>query len=118
VSRFPRYADRPPEASDEALVAVNLAILSAFAALARDSGAVPLIVYFPSRGDFRGDVRTSTRAVLRALGDRRIAYEDLTSCLGQVPANERFIEGRPHYSPMGNAAVAKCLTPIVSTAVR
>jgi hypothetical protein len=109
VSRFPRYGERPPDATDEAVAALNLAILGAFTALAREDGAVPLVVYFPSRGDFQRDDRGTSRAVIGSLRGRGVPLEDLTPCLERVGSAERFLEGRPHYSSRANAAVATCL---------
>ena len=45
-----------------------------------------------------------------------LTYTDPTPCLLEVPSSARFATG-PHYSPQGNAAVAKCLENVVREAL-
>jgi len=113
LSRFRRWPEPRGEVSDRVMQAVNTELLASFASLAREQNSTPLIVYFPSRGDYSGQDRRAKDPVLAALRERNIEYQNLTSCLGEVGVSHLFIENRPHYSPQGNAAVAKCLVPAV-----
>ncbi len=63
--------------------------------------------------DFEGSARPEKISVLGFLRERGIRYEDLTSCLSKLRESQLFIEGRPHYSPDGNARVAMCLAPVL-----
>jgi hypothetical protein len=114
LSRYPRWPEqRSDVVSDEAVKVVNSEILTSFAKLAKAEGSTPLIVYLPSRIGFQDGGTEAKDSVLRMLRARGIEYEDLTSCLRRFSVSELFIEGRPHYSPKGNAMVARCLSPIV-----
>jgi hypothetical protein len=87
--------------------------LLTFVRVASREGTEPLIVYFPSRGDFLGQDRSGKDAILRILRRSRVDVIDLTSCVGQLGAERAFIRNRPHYTAEGNAAVARCLVPVV-----
>ncbi len=118
LSRFPRAYDFDADATDETLISMNREILLAFIKLARIEGSTPLIVYFPSRGDFKGEQfrlekRWEKDRVLAELRARQIEYTDLTACLSRLSPTELFLEGRPHYSAAGNRAVVECLLPVV-----
>jgi len=114
LSRYPRWPERLSDVvSDEAVKVVNSEIFASFARLAKAEGSIPLIVYLPSRIGFQEGPTGGKEAVLGVLRARGIEHEDLTACLKRFSVSELFIEGRPHYSPKGNAAVAKCLSPIV-----
>jgi hypothetical protein len=113
LSRFPRWPEPRPQVSDEAVEAVNRAILASFVDLARAEGSIPMVVYFPTRSDFRGDKRDMKDAVLGSLRGKGMQYDDLSQCLARLSVAQLFIDGRPHYSPAGNAAVARCLSPSV-----
>ena len=110
VSRFPRWPRPRAEVAGDVVKSVNIEILDLFARTARREGTVPLVVYFPSRGDFQGDNRDIKDAVVEELLGRGLEYLDLTRCLRKVEQEARFIAGRPHYSQHGNAAVAGCLS--------
>lgn len=112
LSRFRRWPEQGPDASNETIT-LNGEIITSFARLAEHEGSTPLVVYFPARSDFLGVDRSLKDGVLAILRERRIPYEDLTSCLSELGVSELFIEGRPHYSPRGNAKVASCLHPVV-----
>ncbi|HZS33534.1 MAG TPA: SGNH/GDSL hydrolase family protein [Methylomirabilota bacterium] len=115
LSRFPRRVPARPAVSEAAREALNRAILAAFAESAAAAGAIPLVVYFPTRSDFgRGDRRV-TRAMIAALRRGGLEVLDLTSCLRAVPEPALFL--RFHYSPAGNARVADCLEPAVRAAL-
>ena len=114
-SRPTRAVD--PRNSEEAMLALNEGIVTAFARTAHADGAIPLVVYFPSRSDFgvRPDrLREKVFARFRAKG---VAVIDTTSCLSKLGVETLFLPDRPHYSPAGNEAVANCLLPMVREAL-
>jgi hypothetical protein len=118
-SRFPRALEPGADAIDETLISLNHEILLSFIKLAKTEGSTPLVVYFPTRGDFKGEQfvlerRWEKERVLVQLHDQQIEYIDLTACLSRIPPGELFIAGRPHYSALGNRAVADCLMPAVT----
>ncbi|MGH7769156.1 MAG: SGNH/GDSL hydrolase family protein [Candidatus Binatia bacterium] len=114
LSRYPPWPKQLSDVvSDEAVKVVNSEIFTSFAKLAKAEGSIPLIVYLPSRIGFIDGTTEAKESVLGVLRARGIEYEDLTSCLKRFSVSALFIEGHPHYSPKGNAAVAKCLSPIV-----
>jgi hypothetical protein len=90
-------------------VALNRAILQAFIGEARAHGSFPVVVYFPSRLDFRARARSPAWQSLaqRMLREGNIPHTDLTDCLAGLDPAERF--GPGHYAPGANAAVAACL---------
>lgn len=117
VSRFPRWSTENPDVSDEAHVSVNASIVKAFVRSARQSGAIPLVVYFPHNdAKFAGP---SSRLPIgkQVLQEARIAYTDLTPCLLELNPADRFVPSGLHYSPQGNAAVANCLRNVVNDAL-
>jgi hypothetical protein len=118
VSRFPRPTPTNPRAEGEIVGRINTELLLAFVRRATTEGTVPLIVYFPSRGDFQGQDRSAKSVVLRNLQRSGVAAVDLTSCIGALGPGKAFIAGRPHYAPAGNAAVARCLLPVVRERVQ
>jgi hypothetical protein len=119
-SKFPYYSPPSVETSRHTLRLLNTTIMTSFARLSAAEGSVPLILYTPDREDFVGFPRrpVSNRmpqtAVLRALRERGIEYEDLTSCLVASHEPVIFVPGHRHYSPAGSAAVAACLRPVIA----
>ncbi|HXF93353.1 MAG TPA: SGNH/GDSL hydrolase family protein [Nitrospiraceae bacterium] len=106
LTRFPRWMPINANASEEAVFSLNERILRSFIHQASQSGTIPVIVYFPTSGDFRP--RRPNLTGKRFLQRTGIPYVDPSSCLLQVPEAERFEPGE-HYSPRANAAVAECL---------
>ena len=113
VSRFPRWPDPSPFVSEASTAVIDLEILLRFVREVEAEGAIPLLVYLPSRGDFIGWERRGRDFVFRLLQEKHVPYVDLSSCMKQGETSMLFIEGDPHYSPEGNARLADCLTPIV-----
>lgn len=114
TTKFQRWPALAPHVSDEAVTVVNSEIIASFVRLAHADGSIPLVVYFPGRGDLRGDERRAKNAVLGTLDERGIGYyEDLTGCLRNSHVTDLFVEGSPHYSARGNATVAQCLRPVI-----
>lgn len=84
-------------------------IAQAFVTESNNRGVTPLILYLPSRVDFRGDtvLKDRTLSSAKVLG---IEVIDLTECLTErVPQSNLFLETGVHYSAAGNRAFASCL---------
>jgi len=117
LSRLARWPPQGAGTHLDELERINIALISRFRELAEADGTRPLVVFFPSRGDFTGGDRPARDAVFAALGRAGVEYIDLTSCVARVGVDTAFIPDRPHYSAEGNAAVAKCLLPAVRDAL-
>jgi hypothetical protein len=117
ISRLPGQPTRrvfrtptpAPKQGDEPLLALNRAILADFTARALAMGSQPLIVYLPSRDDYRLET-TIGRELVRS-SDLQIY--DATECLADMSPDEAFVEGDPHYAPPGNAAIGKCIVRLI-----
>ena len=120
ISRFPRWSASLPDVSEEALLLVNASIVKAFVRSAEQSGAIPIIVYFPTKADFEGapfgQQASSLPVGKQVLRQAGIPYTDLTSCLLKVNVTDRFAR-TAHYTAQSNAAVAKCLQNVVMSNV-
>lgn len=101
-----------PDHSEEALISVNASILKAFVQSVQQDGATPLVVFFPGRGELR-KLGSRGKQVLERAG---LAYVDPTPCLLDVDSTKLMLPGR-HYSPQGNAAVAKCMQQAINDIV-
>ncbi len=105
-----------PRSPDEPVLDLNRQIVRAFLDRARAEGSRPLVVYFPSDRNFRAlakDPRWRSLAQTM-LDDAGIPYTDTTPCLTPLAPAERFpADGRNHFAPPANAAVAACLTDSV-----
>ncbi|MDH4153574.1 MAG: hypothetical protein OEV01_07275 [Nitrospira sp.] len=114
VSLFPQWTADKPDSSEEMRLSVNARILKAFVGSAAQAGTIPLIVYFPSRGEWgdRGEPAPLAKRVLQEAG---LPYLDPTPCLAQLDPTDRYLV--THYSSQGNAAVAKCLADPVRDAL-
>lgn len=119
VSRYPRWPEVAPHVSEESMIGVNTALLLDFARLARAAGSVPLVVYFPSRGDFpetataTNQDRNAKQAIVRTLEQRGVGYMDLTRCLQHRKAGAIFIPNGPHYTASSNRTIAECLRSVM-----
>jgi hypothetical protein len=115
-SRFPRWPAHRPTVSTEAYLAVNAALLQGFVESARRGGAHPVVVLLPSRAHLAEAGRTVSIGE-RVLQSARLPYTDMAPCLTALAPGDRFIAGGNHYSPIANAAVAKCLAPVIRAAL-
>jgi hypothetical protein len=109
-----------PRSSHERVFALNAEIVRSFIHQARAEGSIPIVVYFPSDRDFRARAKDAGWRSLAQTMLRRndIPHTDLTPCLAALDPAHRFpADGRSHYSPRANAAVAECLREGVSTAL-
>jgi hypothetical protein len=107
--RWPGSDERSLE--EETAIRLNQEILSSFVRLAESETSTPVLVYFPSARDFRA---LASEANWKSLAQRMLRsggfpHIDLTPCLMALDPGDRFVPGRPHYSPRANAAVADCL---------
>ncbi len=116
VSVFPGWSEVNPDVSVEALVLVNAAILKDFVRSAAQTGAIPIVVYFPSKNEYTRP-NLPLPIVKQVLHEADIAYTDLSSCLLELNPADRFNPKGYHYSPQGNAAVANCLLNVVNEAL-
>jgi len=108
-SKFRRWSEDSASAVNDQAVRLNREIVRSFIREVTAAGSIPVVVYFPSRVDFRllgreAGWRSLAQTMLRE-GD--IPHIDLTGCVGALAAATRF--GPQHLSPRGNAAVADCL---------
>ena len=105
-------ASRPAEQMFD----LNREIVRSFVRQTRAEGSLPIVVYFPSDRNFRAlakDRRWRSSAQTMLDGGR-IPYTDMTPCLSPLSTAERFpADGRNHFAPAGNAAVAACLRDTV-----
>ncbi|MFO0778615.1 MAG: hypothetical protein U0223_13580 [Nitrospira sp.] len=86
-------------------LSINKSILQSFVRSATESGSIPILIYFPSKADFSNP---STLPIgKQVLQEAGLPFLDPTPCLLEVNPTDRFLVD--HYSPAGNAAVAKCL---------
>lgn len=114
VSVFPQWTAENPDSSAEMRLLVNARILKEFVRSAAQTGAIPLIVYLPSRGEW-GEASETTPLAKQVLQEAGVAYLDPSRCLAQLVPADRYLV--THYSPQGNAAVAKCLVDPVREAL-
>jgi hypothetical protein len=98
-----------PHGTKEEVVHVNAAIFRQFIRLATDNGVIPMIAYFPGRQDISRRSRGEQTAGQRIMIEIDVPFVDTTPCLLEVGPDAGFVPDDPHYSPAGNAAVAKCL---------
>jgi hypothetical protein len=104
-----------PDVSDEALVSVNASILKAFVRSAEQTEATPVVVYHPKR-EFAAGPSSPLTLGKRVLQEAGLGYTEPTSCLLELDPADWFIP-HGHYTPQGNAAVAKCLLNVVRQAL-
>jgi len=86
----------------------------------RDDGSIPLVVYLPYQSELSGSGNSIDRAVpisSRTLRNANIAYHDTTTCLIKAGVPAAYAEGG-HYSPRGNAEIARCLEPVLQAEIQ
>lgn len=115
VSLFPQWTAANSDSSAEMRLLVNARILREFVQSAIQAGTIPLIVYFPSRGEWE-DRSEPTPLAKQVLQEAGLPHLDPCPCCAQLDPAERYLV--THYSPQGNAAVAKCLADRVREALR
>lgn len=115
LSWYSSWPDNRDEISGEALQSINAALLKAFIQSATQDGSIPLVVYLPVEGEL--DRPSRLPPAKRVLEEAGIAYVDPTSCLLEVNPSDRFSPHNGHYTSQGNAAIAKCLLPVIHQVV-
>lgn len=112
ISLYPPWS---ADTSEEEIVPLNAEILRLFVRSVKQVGSIPLIVYFPKREDFNqpDSYLPLGKRMMQEVG---LPYLDPMSCLLEVTPSLRFERGG-HYTPQGNAAVAKCLVDAVREAL-
>lgn len=115
VSLFPSWSAEPLGFSEDVMVSINAAIMTSYVRAAALEGTIPLVVYLPGRWELERSSSSPTVAE-RVLHEAGIGYIDPTSCLLEVDPADRYMPGG-HYTPTGNAAVAKCLFPVIQEAL-
>ena len=116
VSRFRPWSAVSSDISDEALVSVNTSLLKSFVRAIAQSGAIPIVVYFPQTQEL--DTPNSSVPIgKRVLDEANIAYIDMTPCLLRMKPADRVVPSGAHYSSQGNAVIANCLLPVVNQAL-
>jgi hypothetical protein len=113
VSWFPRWEPLAGDVSDQALTSVNASILKSFERSVEQGGAAPMVVYHPKKAFDSAPNSSLSRRVLQEAG---LAYTEPTRCLLELDPGDWFMP-QGHYSPKGNAAVAKCLVDEVREAL-
>jgi hypothetical protein len=98
------------------MLALNRQLVRAFLREAGAQGSSPLVVYFPSDRNFRVLAKEPRwRSLAQVMLDESgIPYTDTTPCLTPLAPAERFpADGRNHFTPRANQAIADCLTDAV-----
>jgi hypothetical protein len=104
------YFGRDPQPSDEELIRVNAAVLRAFLQLANEHDIVPIIAFFPNRNQIMRLMRGEETEVDLIPKRLDVPMVDTTRCVLEVGYPEAYVPDDTHYSPRGNAAVAKCIS--------
>jgi len=106
LSKYRRWPAPGPTVSDAMLRAVNGELLRAFVRLARENGARPIVVYFPSTVDRDPDAT-------RSLGSRERFFQRITLVSRhdrmREPRGSRRTVRHPALFAATNLAVARCL---------
>jgi hypothetical protein len=110
---FPPWVEKNQHVSDDELVLLNAEILRDFIRVAMEHGVVPIIVYLPGKPEILRVTRRETTDGQRIMKRIGLPFVDTTPCVMELNPEDAYIVGDPHYSPKGNAAVAKCIAGAV-----
>jgi hypothetical protein len=114
ATRFPRWRAQNGFTNDDAALQLGSRLIEEFVELARSMKSDVLLLYIPSRNDFYGGGPVLASRLRKNLAAKQIEVRDMTSCLtSHVPPARLYVEGKPHYSREGNAALAMCTQPLV-----
>lgn len=111
VSKY-RDATRTPAPATTPMLALNREIVRDFARQVRADGARPIVVYFPSDRNFRQLARDPNwKSIGQTMLDGSgVPWVDTTPCLLPLAPHDRFpADGRNHFTPRANQAIAECL---------
>ena len=106
--------DRNEERTQKALQMSQFVIQDFVREVLKD-GAVPLVVYFPTKNDLLRSaepLNTYEPLAVRMLRNAGIKYFDPTDCLIRIEASDAYMKGG-HYSPPANTQIARCLAPVL-----
>lgn len=112
---FRSPADGQEEVREEKALQVSQFLIQRLVREVLDGGAVPLVVYHPSKRELLQATEPQNGHVplaVRLLHNAKIEYVDATHCLSTVSASDAYLEGG-HYSPQANLQVARCLEPVL-----
>jgi hypothetical protein len=108
------------DTSQAAMEAVGSEIFRSFIHLVRADGAIPMVVFLPSRDELAQYALNPSGYLpwpLKVLPNAGIEQvTDLSPCLSEINASDLFLNDFPgggHYSAKGNATIAKCLHGVV-----
>lgn len=110
LSKFRRWTAPSPAVDERSMRALSAVLFEAFVHDAREQGATPIILYFPSRTFFLPMSARPASLAKEVLDAAHLDYVDMTSCVARVPDSDRFTN--LHYSAATNAAVARCLAQL------
>lgn len=114
VTKFPRWQEPSDLTSDATVARLASRIVQEFYSSAQAQGTKPVIVYFPSRYDFRSNTNYGRETVLASLKQNGIPVTDLTPCLlARVSKDNLFLAGKFHFGREGNAAAAECIRTLI-----
>ncbi len=118
ATKFPRWTKVGAEVNDGMAVQLASRLIEEFVAAAQARQAQPIVVYLPARNDFAGSGPVLVEPLRKSLSLKNIELHDMTPCLSsRVSRAQLFIEEKPHYSGAGNAALAKCIQPLVAASL-
>jgi hypothetical protein len=107
---FPRWTETPAHLGEAERLRLNREILKHFIRTAEDNGIVPLLVFFPQSPELDRLSKGQQTRAQRTLKTWDVPVLDTTPCLLEAgPIKDVYLPGDPHYSALGNAAVAKCV---------
>jgi hypothetical protein len=117
ATRYPRWGRRtePSTRTGSEFIAEHL--IRRFIEDARREGSRPVVVYFPSSGDFNGVDRTMKDRIIGRLASSGFQVHDLSGCMREGDTSELIVRGGSHYSNLGNERMAGCLLPLVTSAL-
>ena len=108
--QFPRWSDMPARFGEAEILRLNTEILKQFVRTAEENDMVPLLVFFPLMPELELSARGSETRSQRSLKGLNMQVLDTTPCLLDAgTVDNAYLPGDPHYSALGNAAVAKCI---------
>lgn len=119
------YSLRPPidlsyKSRRENAVQSSQVVLQYLVRKILDDGSTPLLVYFPYSWELTSSPKPgneNTPLPVRVLHNSGFQFHDPSSCLKDADISAAYAK-HGHYSPRGNAYIARCLFPAVEAAMR
>ncbi len=108
--QFPRWSETPVRFGEAERLRLNAEILKQFVRTAEENDVVPLLVFFPLAPELELSARGTETRSQQSLKGLNMQVLDTTPCLLDAgTVDDVYLPGDPHYSALGNAAVAKCI---------